>query len=492
MKFDRRTADALYRVSFGGFAYAAYNALFPNSPLVPDWHIKCICYSLEEMSRQFETGRSGKLATRAVSNDLVINLPPRLLKSFLVSIAWVAWMLGRNPDLQIVCASYSEDLAHKFSRDCRVLMESHFYKRVFRTRLNPRKSTETEFETTKRGFRLATSIGATLTGRGADIFIIDDPTKSNDAYSEVALEAANEWFRTTALSRRNNPAKTLMLVVQQRLHTNDLSGFLIEHGWPSLVMPAIATEERDHEVADGEVYHRPAQELLQPDRDSRDELEKIKIEIGSRNFAAQYQQNPTPPEGNMIKAAWLRRYDSMPPRKKFRSMVLCCDPAGKADSKNDYTAITMVGIDARELYLLHVERGHWTVLEMQRRITTLASQWDVTHTIIEDTASGMGLIQLLREQTHLPVIGQHSSDDKETRLSRHEGRFEAGRILLPTEALWLADFESELLAFPNGRYDDQVDALMLCLDWFSKNEHCLPPSDWPAAIVFSIPRPGPF
>jgi len=319
-----------------------------------------------------------------------------------------------------------------------------------------------------------------------------DPTKSNDAYSEVALEAANEWFRTTALSRRNNPAKTLMLVVQQRLHTNDLSGFLIEHGWPSLVMPAIATEERDHEVADGEVYHRPAQELLQPDRDSRDELEKIKIEIGSRNFAAQYQQNPTPPEGNMIKAAWLRRYDSMPPRKKFRSMVLCCDPAGKADSKNDYTAITMVGIDARELYLLHVERGHWTVLEMQRRITTLASQWDVTHTIIEDTASGMGLIQLLREQTHLPVIGQHSSDDKETRLSRHEGRFEAGRILLPTEALWLADFESELLAFPNGRYDDQVDALMLCLDWFSKNEHCLPPSDWPAAIVFSIPRPGPF
>jgi len=91
-----------------------------------------------------------------------------------------------------------------------------------------------------------------LTGRGADIFIIDDPTKSNDAHSEIALEGANEWFRTTALSRRNNPAKTLMLVVQQRLHTYDLSGFLIEHGWPSLVMPAIATEEKDYTIADGE------------------------------------------------------------------------------------------------------------------------------------------------------------------------------------------------------------------------------------------------
>jgi predicted phage terminase large subunit-like protein len=440
------------------------------------------------MSRQLERGASVMIDTRAVSKHLVINLPPRSLKSFLVSIAWVAWMLGRNPNLEIICASYSEHLAHKFSRDCRVLMESRFYKRVFRTRLNPRKSTETEFETTKRGSRLATSIGATLTGRGADIFIIDDPTKSNDTHSEVALEAANDWFRSTALNRRNNPAKTLMLVVQQRLHTNDLSGLLIEHGWPSLVMPAIATEAQDYAIADGEVYHRPAKELLQPDWDSLSELETTKAEIGSRNFAAQYQQNPTPPEGNIINGSWLRRYDSIPPRNKFRSVVLSCDPAGKTGIKNDYTAITVFGIDAKELYLRHVERGHWPVLEMQRRITALASRWDVTHVIVEDTASGMGLVQLLQEQTQLPVIGQRPTDDKETRLRRHEGRFEAGRILLPTEASWLADFENELLAFPSGRYDDQVDALLLFLDWFSKNEHCLRPPSYPMAFVSSRPR----
>jgi predicted phage terminase large subunit-like protein len=287
-------------------------------------------------------------------------------------------------------------------------------------------------------------------------------------------------------------SKSLVVVTQQRLHTDDLSGVLIDRGWPSLVIPAIATEPQDYAVADGEVYHRPTGELLQPHRDRPETIEEIKLSVGSRIFAAQYQQNPTPPEGNMIKACWLRRYDSIPPRKKFRSMVLSCDPAGKTGIKNDYTAMTLVGIDAKEMYLLHVERGHWSVLEMQERIKALAAQWEVTHTIIEDTASGMGLIQLLREQTHLPVIGQHSSDNKETRLSRHEGRFEAGRILLPTEAPWLADFESELLAFPNGRYDDQVDALMLCLDWFAKNEHCLPPSNWPIPILFSIPRPGPF
>jgi predicted phage terminase large subunit-like protein len=154
--------------------------------------------------------------------------------------------------------------------------------------------------------------------------------------------------------------------------------------------------------------------------------------------------------------------------------------------------MTVVGIDAKQMYLLHVERGHWSVLEMQKRITARASQWEATHIIIEDTASGMGLIQLLKEQTRLPVIGQHSTDNKETRLSRHEGRFEAGRILLPVEAPWLADFENELLAFPSGRYDDQVDALLLCLDWFSKNEYRLPPSSWPIPFVFSGPRRLPY
>ena len=255
MIVDRKTADALYRVNFGAFAYAAYEVVHPHEPLCPNWHIDCICHHLAAME-------AGRLPTR-----FIVNLPPRSLKSYLVSVAWVAWLLGRRPSLRIICASYSEELAHKFSRDCRALMESRFYKRVFPTRLNPKKSTETEFETTKRGSRLATSVGGTLTGRGGDIFIIDDPTKANDANSQVALEAANEWFRNTALSRLNDQSKSLVVVTQQRLHTDDLSGVLIERGWPSLVIPAIATEAQDYAVSDGEVYHRPAGELLQPDRD---------------------------------------------------------------------------------------------------------------------------------------------------------------------------------------------------------------------------------
>jgi predicted phage terminase large subunit-like protein len=301
------------------------------------------------------------------------------------------------------------------------------------------------------------------------MLIVDDPIKANDANSDVALAGANDWFHNTALSRLDDRANSLVLITMQRLHVDDLSGILIEHGWPKLVLPAIAIGPADYELSDGKVYHRRAGELLQPDRDSMAEIEIVKKDFGSRIFSAQFQQNPTPAEGNQIKAAWLRRYDFVPGDRKFKHVVLACDPAGKAGLKNDYTAVTICGFDdKKEVYILHVVRGHWTVVEMQRQITALTLEWHVNRVIIEDTSSGMGLIQLLTELTDLNVIGIHPTVDKQTRMARHEGRFEAGRILLPREASWLADFESELLAFPGGRYDDQVDSVLLFLDWFSE------------------------
>jgi len=192
-------------------------------------------------------------------------------------------------------------------------------------------------------------------------------------------------------------------------------------------------------------------------------------------FAAQYQQDPTPPDGNMIKAAWLGRYEGFSDRAKFRRAVLSCDPAGKAGIRNDYTAITIAGLDKQAIHLLHVARGHWTVLQMRDQILALAAHWRAGLVIVEDTSTGMGLIQLLKEHRPINVVGRRSKDDKETRMARQQGRFEAGRILLPNEAPWLAEFENELLAFPHGRYDDQVDALLLFLDWLSENEQYVNP-----------------
>ena len=472
MKIDRDLVNAIYRTDFGAFAYRAFEAINPGQQLIANWHIDLICYQLQQMVN----GDSRK--------RLVINLPPRTLKSFLVSVALPAWLLGRAPSTRIICASYSDELAAKFSRDCRALLETHFYKGVFSgTRLNPKKACEGEFETTKRGSRLATSVGGTLTGRGGGVLIVDDPIKANDADSEVARRGAIDWFRGTALSRLDDPATSLVCIAMQRLHVDDLAGILIEQGWPNLVLPAIATEAADYVTGPDEVHHRPIGQLLQPDRDSFEGIEELKREIGSRVFAAQYQQTPTPPDGNMIKASWLGRYNTVPDGKNFQRVVLSCDPAGKAGIRNDYTAMTVIGLDQQAIYLLEVRRGHWTVIQMREQIIALAQRWRVDLVIIEDTSSGMGLIQLVTEQTRLNVVGRHPNVDKVTRLSRQQGRFEAGRILLPSEALWLADFENELLAFPYDRYDDQVDALLLFLDWFAENEPYLRPMAFCEPII---------
>jgi predicted phage terminase large subunit-like protein len=458
MKADRKVADFIYLQSFGAFCYRAFEILNPGQTLIHNWHIDAVCYAIEQM------------VMSQGSKRLVLNQPPRTLKSHIISVCLPAWALGQNPSARIICASYSEDLARKFSRDCRALIESAFYRRVFpRTCLNPKKSTETEFETTQRGYRLATSVGGTLTGRGGDLLVVDDPIKANDANSEIALNGASEWFHNTALSRLDS-TDSLIIVTMQRLHEQDLSGILIEKGWPSLVLPAIATETQTYVISGDETYTRPRGELLQPHKDKPEDIQAKQREFGSRVWSAQFQQNPTPTEGNIIKAAWLARYDFSPKERNFDRVFLSCDPAGKAGPHNNYTAIAICGLDRKQIYILHMSRGHWTVLQMRDRIQALAREWNADMVVVEDTSSGMGLIQILRQETSLNVVGRHPKDDKKVRMLRHEGRFEAGNILLPKEALWLADCETEILSFPNGRYDDQVDALLLFLDWFQERE----------------------
>jgi predicted phage terminase large subunit-like protein len=455
MTTEREIVDILYRNSFAPFCCQAFRALNPGKTIVSNWHIQAVCHAIEEMVKG------------EARNRLVLNQPPRSLKSFIASVCLPAWLLGRDPTIRILCASYSQNLANKFSRDCRSLMQSAFYKRVFlRTELNPQKISEGEFETTQHGFRLATSVGGTLTGRGGGILIIDDPINAEDGVaSRVALEGANDWFHDTAVSRLDSD-DALIMVVQQRLHQNDLSGILIEKGWPRLAIPAKATETESYLIGKDEFYERKAGEALQPKRQTKEELEEKQREVGSRVWAAQYQQNPTPPEGNLIQRAWLVPFD-FSPTNRFEQIILACDPAAKSGAQNDYTAIVICGVRHKTVHVLHATRGHWTVMDMVERINQLMQDWKVDLSIVEDTSSGTSVIQILQER-HLNVIGRQPKADKETRLLRHQGWFEAGKIRLPKDAPWLADFEDEILGFPGARYDDQVDALLLFLDWYAK------------------------
>jgi hypothetical protein len=206
--------DTLLRQEFIRFAERCFYELNPQAELALNWHLDVIAAKLTAV-------REGKI------RRLIINLPPRHLKSLMASIAFPAWCLGHDPSAQILCVSYAQDLADKLARDCRSVMLSPWYQRIFPTRLAPHRQAVQEFITTRQGNRLATSTGGVLTGRGADIILIDDPLKPEDALSEALRQACNEWFVHTLYSRLNDKRSGAIVIIMQRLHEDDLVGHVL-------------------------------------------------------------------------------------------------------------------------------------------------------------------------------------------------------------------------------------------------------------------------
>jgi hypothetical protein len=207
---------------------------------------------------------------RGENRRLIITIPPRHLKSICTSVALPAFILGHDPTRKIICVSYLQELAVKHANDCRTVMNSDWYRRAFPgTKVDPGKNTETEVMTTQRGFRLSTSVGGTLTGRGGNLIIIDDPIKPTDAMSDTTRERLVQWCGTTLLSRLDDKERDAIILVMQRLHVGDLAGhFLTQGGWQNLNLPAIAEIEERIEIGPGRYHTRKVGELLHPARGS--------------------------------------------------------------------------------------------------------------------------------------------------------------------------------------------------------------------------------
>ena len=235
MTLSRSEFDLILKNDLSSFVERSFYELNPQTELVP-------CSHIEVMAAKLEACRQGKV------RRLIINLPPRSLKSHCVTVAFPAFLLGHNPAVQIICASYGQDLADKHARDCRTLMASEFYRRLFtRTRLSTEKQAVNDFMTSAQGFRMATSVGGVLTGRGADFIILDDPLKPEDALSETRRSGANDWYNNTLLSRLNSKESGVIVIVMQRLHQDDLVGHVLEQeDWEIVSFPAIAEEDEVH------------------------------------------------------------------------------------------------------------------------------------------------------------------------------------------------------------------------------------------------------
>jgi len=444
-------AAAILGTDLYSFVRASFPIVSGDGRFLSNWHIEAICYELSQVI-QGNTRR------------LIITVPPRSLKSICASVCLPAFVLGQDPTRRIICVSYSEHLARKHANDCRALMHSKLYRGVFpSTRISTAKDTETEFMTTARGSRLATSVGGTLTGRGGNLVIIDDPLKPQDAQSQSARDSLKQWYANTLLSRLDHKTEGSIIVVMQRLHLDDLVGHLLEqNGWRHLNLPAIAEDETIIHLGAARSIRRQVGELLHPERESQVALDELKTSMGSMEFSAQYQQAPVPIGGNLIKWSWFRYYDLSPSPRPGDKLIVSWDTATSSEQLADYSACVVLLVRGETVYVLDVIRARLEYPELKRTVLLHHKRWRQTEAayclLIEKKGSGQSLIQdLYREKIH--AIGINPEGDKVMRMVAQAAPIEAGAVHLPSTAPWLDEFKKEILSFPRGRHDDQVDAL---------------------------------
>jgi predicted phage terminase large subunit-like protein len=448
------------RCDFGTFTAKVFATVSPGDHYQHNWHIDAICHALMQ-------------TYHGQSRRLIITQPPRSLKSICGSVAFVAWSIGHDPTKRFACVSYSHELAASFARQFRTVVMSDWYRALFPI-VQFSKDTEAECVTTRGGGRFAVPVGGSFTGRGADVIIIDDPMKADDAQSEKARRAVNEWYATTLLSRLDDKQKGAIILVAQRLHEDDLAGRLLkEDGWEHLDLPAIAQEDEEIPIAPGAIHRRSKGEALHPERESLALLEEIRRAMGPLTFSAQYLQRPVPIEGNLIKRAWIKWYESAPPRAVGTQVVQSWDVASTTGESRDWSVCTTWLTFKRNYYLLDVWRGRLEFPQLRHKLVALAREHSPNRILIEQAGPGLHLIQELRANpvSRVPVpIGIKPIGDKLVRMEAQCARFEAGQVFLPKEAPWLSEFLHEILAFPNARNDDQIDSVSQFLKRAEANE----------------------
>jgi predicted phage terminase large subunit-like protein len=430
------------------FVRKMFHVLNPSAIFQMNWHIRAIAYVLEQV-------RLGEI------KRLIITVPPRSLKSIMCSVAVPAFVLGHDPTKRLIVASYSADLAIKHGNDFRTVVNSAEYHAIFPgTRISAMKNTQTEVVTTLNGFRLAISVDGTLTGRGGDIIIIDDPIAALAALSQKSREHVVDWYFNTLLSRLDDKQSGAIVLVMQRLHEDDLAGVLLRGSdeWTVLNLPAIAQQDEKIRIGNGQVRVRRAGNVLHPEREPREVLESLRAQLGPEIFSAQYQQQPVAPGGAMIKRVWVHHFDQLP---QSGQIIQSWDVANKQGEENDYSVCTTWRVHEKKYYLTHVLRGRFDFPTLRTKVSEHAKLRKASKILIEDAGFGTALIQELK--TTLSVVGVKPEYDKKIRMAIQSAKFENGQVFFPKEAPWLRDLEDELFAFPNSRHDDQVDSISQAL-----------------------------
>lgn len=430
------------------FRWSFYNST-GQKPLLGIHH-----YKIAEALQRVADGKIKKL---------IINVPPQYGKTLLAVINFIAWGFAKNPRCKFLHASTSADLALGNSKEAKDILQSSWYQSFWNRRVQVDSTAKSLWKLESGGVVRATSVGGQVMGFSAGLIkakefsgalIIDDPLKTSDIFSEVARNKVNANF-TNVLKNRVADANTPIILIMQRLHPDDLTGYILEnetkrYGWEVLKLPA---------VYDGKA--------LWEDKFPLGALEDIKETSSTFYWQSQYMQDPVDMEGGMIKSQWFTQVDKEPMEGDY---YLSCDTAIKTGKENDYSAIGVFKAKDNVACLEYMWRDKLEFPDLLAKLKQLANLYKPVKVLIEDKASGQQLIQDLRRHTSLPIVAVKVNNDKITRTAQATSHLETGRITLPrTPHIWKDDFLAEVASFPNGKNDDMVDALTQFVNYYCSN-----------------------
>jgi len=446
--------------SFPEFVRAAWRVVLePDRPLVWSWHYDYLCEWLQ-MVDEWKTRK------------LIVNVPPRTAKSRFITVLWPVWRWTRRAGLRWMFISYSDSLTRQHSRERRDIITSDWFQRRFAARvtLAEDQNTVTWFDNTSRGSMFSSSVGGTVTGKGGDVVIMDDPQDPSQAHSEAERRSVIEFCDRTLATRLDDAKTGTQILVMQRLHEEDVTGhFLEQGGWEYVRLPMTAEKAETLSFPISQrTYERAEGELLIPERFGPEEVAELKKRLGSYGAAAQLQQRPAPEEGGMLKRAWWREYP-LPPEEQAASceeIIQSWDMTFKDSVGADRVAGQVWGRKGADIYLLDHVNARMDFPTTKRAVLSLSAKWPTaTAKLVEDKANGPAIIADLRGQIS-GLIPISPKDSKIARAHAVSPSIEAGNVFLPRPeyAPWVHDFVEECSVFPMGAHDDDVDAMTQALD----------------------------
>jgi predicted phage terminase large subunit-like protein len=444
----------LCRMSFAYFVRRAWRQIIPD-PIIWNWHLDAVCDHLEAVA-------SGDI------NRLLINVPPGSSKSTLAGIMFPAWLWGPcgRPQARYIGAAHEQGLAVRDNRMTRELVTSAWYQRLWPLGIKSDQNEKLYFENAQRGFRQACAV-ASMTGRRGDVIVWDDPLSPEKAHSAAHRETATRILTETVPTRLTDPARSAVVVIMQRLHEADPSGYILANdlGYDHLCIPMEYDPGRNVATSIGWADPRSEPgELLDPVRFPAEVIERDKRHMGSYAWAGQMQQRPSPAGGGVFKADWWRFADAAP-AVAWRSIYV--DTAQKTAEANDYTVFQCWGkTSTGQAVLLDMTRGKWEAPELLevgrafwRKHKVPAGQGALRAVNVEDKVSGTGLIQTLRREG-VPVVPVQRTRDKLTRAYDAAPFIESGNVILLRDVPHLSDMLAEASAFPKGAHDDTLDPML--------------------------------